>query len=846
MSPRSPLALALAALSVLAPCACSSSDAAPAEAPAADAGVPTTSYGVPLDPQSPWPKFRGNAPQDGRGRAHASATGGARWAYPTAKGIFSSPVVGRDGTVYIGSADRTFYALGRDGTLRWKELTGEIIDSAALLDDRGRVTFGSGDGKLRSRDAATGAVVWTTDADDPKVNKAFINWFEGNVAIGRDGALWVPNDDFFVYRVDRDTGAIVTRLLMPDQTWSSPAIDVGTGAAFVGNNNLLPLLGKNTFAFDADGGALWSASSLGSVAASPLLTPDGHVVVGGFDGYVRAYDAKTGAPLWATATRDHVYASPALLPDGRIVQPSCDGTIYALAPDDGHVVWQFDTREPIRSSPAVDADGNVYVGSGEGRLFVLTKDGALRFARRLISGDRNDLNASPALGDDAVFIAGESGEIFSVPYDDCLRPDAAADATCIVDPKEDLPDAGAHLLFTTSFGALLDAPPAAIDANQALAAALLVREAGDTRLAILDPASVVVTIDPPADVTADVAGDGKFVTVTPTSGFTAGADGKVHVSIAADYLVDLDRDGLKLSGGKPGGSVAADWTFTLAPGAAPTLPLPTPHAPGDAAATWELARLALPLPTILPSYNQIGFDSLHYLIGLVELDAGRGVAWMAGAKLADGENRTVIDPATKALMPLAVRYDGGLVTLTNDDGVSVEITSAVIPFRTFRIAASLSAAGDAAGPARISGSTVCAGVPFYGPFLQKLGLCNPQTDVLTVFGGAILQRFGTGSAAAPTGLGQVAITATATEASATFTGATLPLADHVVALFVVDAATGEPVTLGYGLSTTRETNTDGSIARVAVPWKTTTPPAAMRVYVMIDTYPAAVATLSAP
>jgi len=43
-----------------------------------------------------------------------SLTGGALWSFPSAKGVFSSPVVGADGTIYIGSADRTFYALGYD------------------------------------------------------------------------------------------------------------------------------------------------------------------------------------------------------------------------------------------------------------------------------------------------------------------------------------------------------------------------------------------------------------------------------------------------------------------------------------------------------------------------------------------------------------------------------------------------------------------------------------------------------------------------------------------------------------------------------------------------------------
>ncbi|HEY2514427.1 MAG TPA: hypothetical protein VGI39_26365, partial [Polyangiaceae bacterium] len=65
-------------------------------APGVDAGPP-----LPFAPGSPWPKFRGDARQDGVGQVHAHTTGGAKWAYQTGKGIFSSPVVAADGTVYI-------------------------------------------------------------------------------------------------------------------------------------------------------------------------------------------------------------------------------------------------------------------------------------------------------------------------------------------------------------------------------------------------------------------------------------------------------------------------------------------------------------------------------------------------------------------------------------------------------------------------------------------------------------------------------------------------------------------------------------------------------------------------
>src|SRR5215472_16436388 len=82
---------------------------------------------LPLAAASPWPKFRGDAFQDGVSGVHAHTTGGALWSFQTGKGIFSSPVVAADGTIYVGSADRTFYALNPDGTLAWKTVCGELI-----------------------------------------------------------------------------------------------------------------------------------------------------------------------------------------------------------------------------------------------------------------------------------------------------------------------------------------------------------------------------------------------------------------------------------------------------------------------------------------------------------------------------------------------------------------------------------------------------------------------------------------------------------------------------------------------------------------------------------------------
>lgn len=818
-----------ASLPAIAVASCSSS-AGPAATPS-----------VPLAKESPWPKFRGDAAQTGRTERRPQLSDAKPWTFATGKGIFSSPIVAADGTIYLGSADRTFYALREDGALAWKVLTGEIIDSAGLLDDRGRVYFGAGDGKLRALDAATGASIWTMQADDPATNHAFINWFEGNVAIGPSGTLYAPNDNFFLYAIDRDTGAVSWRYKMPDQTWSLPAVDPATGALYVGNNNTVALLGANVYQLDPSGQSGWQASTPGTNAASPMIA-DGRVLVGGFDGFLHAYEQAQGEELWSFASRDHLYASPARAADGAIVQASTDGTIYALDAKTGGVKWTYDVGEPVRSSPAIDGDGTIYFGAGDGRLYALNADGTLRWSRLLIDAPRNDLNSSPALGARAIYLGGEDGGIFSVPYDWCLRG-GKDEPACAAPPKA---IDGVQLQLATAFGAVERAPRATVDANEPLAFALTVRSAGRTELATIDPATLAVTFEPklsPADYAIEIAGDGKFFTMTPKVRYAKGADGKVAVKIRGKYLTGFERDGLRLTGGHVGGELSADFSFTLVDAATKAAVV---AAPGDGTpgTVLEMSRLAMPLPTIMPSYNQIGFDSLHYLISIVELDAaGSGVAWMEGAKLADGSNATVVDPTTKSILPLEVAFEQGRLTLRNSDALRVEVMNVTIPFRTFRIAARLGDDGSALFGARLSGSTICAEVPFYGTFLQRLGLCNPTTDVLAVFGGANLAPFAAKKPPVPSG---PVFARTPSAVSATFPAGTVALAEHLTSILLVSSADGRPLALDYGGGTTRETAADGTITKVTVPLGAAVHPEPLRAYLMIDAAPVAKATLAAP
>ena len=803
-------------------------------------------YEVPLDPDSPWPKFRRDERQTGRSPVLPRDSGGAPWVFRTGKGVFSSPVIDGDGTIYIGSADRTFYAISSAGALKWKFPTGEIIDSAALLDDQRRVIFGSGDGHVYALDRSSGEVQWSFRADTPELNSGFINWFEGNVAIGPDGTLYAPNDNFCTYALRRSSGERVWCFETLDQTWSLPAIDPTSGRLFIGNNFAFL---RNLAALDpATGRAEWRTSADGSVAASPLLTTlsgDAQVVVGGFDGYLRAYDPASGRERWRFGARDHLYASPAEMADATIIQPSADGSIYAISPSDGSLRWAFDTREPIRSSPAIDGAGNIYVGSGEGRLFVLDAEGSLRWSIRLIDDSRDDLNASPALGSDAIVLAGENGGVFSVPYDYCLRP-GLQDPRCTVGEGERMPSDGVFLSYTTPFGRQLDTPPASIDANQPLAFSLRVRRAGDTQLALIDSEQLRVTLDPPAGARVDVSGDRKFITLVPQTTWTGAAGGSLRVQVQDNYLVNPERSGLRFTAGESGGGFDQTFVFAVQPHGKTGRTLQVPQTPGDRAGVWELYRLAAPLPTILPSYNQIGFDSIHYLIGLVEGDGTHAVAWAVGGRLADAGNRSAVDPHSRVRFPLAVRADGDLLSMTNEAGFTVEFNGFPLPFQFFRVSTRLGESGAALYSTALNAEARCGEIDFYGGFLQDLGYCNPNTDLLDVFGAAELRPYGEGTQAAPAGVGTVHFEASYDHITATFGGSQLRGDEHNVGLLVIDAATGRPLPLPYANGTAQTAAPDGTLAAVSLSFPPGVVRGEARVYAMVDTYPAAVSTLRFP
>ena len=71
------------------------------------------------------------------------------WEFETGGEVWSSPAIGSDGTVYVGSNDKKLYAInGKSGVKLWEFETGGDVHSSPAIGSDGTVYVGSHDNKL--------------------------------------------------------------------------------------------------------------------------------------------------------------------------------------------------------------------------------------------------------------------------------------------------------------------------------------------------------------------------------------------------------------------------------------------------------------------------------------------------------------------------------------------------------------------------------------------------------------------------------------------------------------------------------------------------------------------------
>ncbi len=583
-----------------------------------------------------------------------------------------------------------------------------------------------------------------------------------------------------------------------------------------------------------DGKERWGKYTWGPIAASVAIGSDGTLYVGSFDSYFYAIDGTTGKTKWTFKTGDHIYSSAALGTDAAgntaaVYFGSADGQVYALDAQGG-LKWSFDTGDPVRSSPTLGAapEGGdiVYVGSGNGKLYAINAwNGTRRWSFDTTLNDpelrdRNDLNASPALGKTGVYIAGEQGYLWYVPYDYPLK---AQDTRCSVNPKEDLPNTATGLFFVTPGGTTLTQTPQKINAATVLTFRLIARDKGRTIDARMAKRLLTLESVPEFEHSLEVSADGHYMHIVPKDFLKAGSEYRIKIS--GTYLTNgLDIGNLTL-GGTPSGEFSNTFLFQVGVSNAVRPPFAME---ADRVQGFEWTRLAVPLPSMMPSYNQIGFDSFDCIVAPLVITPpdgahkGKAVFWMVSAQ--HGPDGTLkINPKPEIMTPLNARYYGDQFIFT-DQNFALNAMNVRIPFRVLDFRAQFGADRVAQPGATAYAEADVLSIPTYGPLLVVSGLASNVAEKLVVSGTFVTRPYDGAVAMRPQGVhlateGQLPTKDRPGMVRAQVTldaGTAYPLAEHSPAICLIDTDKNEALFLEYAALLNTSTDTQGNLASITL------------------------------
>jgi outer membrane protein assembly factor BamB len=199
--------------------------------------------------------------------------------------IYSSPAVGDDGTVFVGSQDDHVYAVLPDGKVRWSVGVGADVDCAPAVAEDGTVFVGTDGGEVVAIAGEHGSLRW----------RARVGGFvRGSLSITRDGTvlaatygptprvvgLWGENGRArFEFKI-AGTGA-------PEFGIHGSPVEDAEGRLYFGAQD------DGVYALTSDGRMVWSYRTGADVDAPLVITSSGMLLAGSDDGRLYAFEGKS-------------------------------------------------------------------------------------------------------------------------------------------------------------------------------------------------------------------------------------------------------------------------------------------------------------------------------------------------------------------------------------------------------------------------------------------------------------------------------------------------------------------------------------------------------------------------
>ena len=329
---------------------------------------------------SSWPCYKGDERRTGQSKYDTgNNTGKIKWRL---KGLFSSPVVDVDGTIYV-SGNENFYAIYPNGTVKWKVTIGSRGATPAI-DRNGIIYAGFSNGNLYAF-FRNGTIRWSYKTEDAIYSSPIID---------KSGIIYFSSTDGYLYAL-YPNGTLKWKTYIGKNLVPSPSLDE------VRNTLYIPYAG--IYALNATTGQIkWYYHAREDIPYTAPIDKRGVIY------FSTSYDGiyainPNGSLRWQYNISElYLLTPPVIGKDGTIyvsgIQGSRNGnlTFYAIT-SDGDLKWKLeDVYVNQYESPAIGADGTLYFGSWHYRYFyALWSNGTIKWKTRI-----REAVSSPAIGPD--------------------------------------------------------------------------------------------------------------------------------------------------------------------------------------------------------------------------------------------------------------------------------------------------------------------------------------------------------------------------------------------------------------------------------------------------------------
>ncbi|OGL47752.1 MAG: hypothetical protein A2161_05110 [Candidatus Schekmanbacteria bacterium RBG_13_48_7] len=270
-----------------------------------------------------------------------------------------SPAVASDGTIYIGSRDGNLYAINPDGSEKWHFTISSGLSGSAAIGKDGTIYFGTGFSGFPSSYGCLyalnpdGTEKWRFESDCD---------FESPASIGRDGTIYVNCvDKLFSFNPDGT------------KNWEFYASYMHTNPAISSDGTIFITTYVNKcYSLFPDGSENWNKSIYRVYSSSPAITKDGTIYFGSLasSAYRIFYALNSDGSLkWEYHFLHNIYSSPLIGADG-VIYIGVYNSVWALNPD-GMLRWGYDCGISYLQSPVLAPDGTLYICADDGKLFAI-------------------------------------------------------------------------------------------------------------------------------------------------------------------------------------------------------------------------------------------------------------------------------------------------------------------------------------------------------------------------------------------------------------------------------------------------------------------------------------------